>query len=71
MDTSRYPDRLLRDREASDMLGRSRAKFRAQVRAGELPQPVRDGNMTFWRQSELLAVIEALAAARDAKRAAT
>jgi predicted DNA-binding transcriptional regulator AlpA len=65
MDTTRYPDRLLRDADACAMLGRSRAKFRSQVRAGELPQPVRDGNMTFWRQSELLAVIERMAAARD------
>jgi predicted DNA-binding transcriptional regulator AlpA len=52
------------------MLGRSRAKFRAQVKAGELPAPVRDGNMTRWRQSELLAVIEKLAAERDTKAAA-
>jgi predicted DNA-binding transcriptional regulator AlpA len=70
MDNQRYADRLLRDTEACAMLARSRAKFRAQVRAGELPQPVRDGCMTRWRESELLAVIERLAAQRDEKAAA-
>jgi predicted DNA-binding transcriptional regulator AlpA len=66
-------DKLLKDNEAAELLGRSRAKFRAQVRAGELPPPVRDGNMTRWRKSELLAVIARLAAERDAtsKKAAT
>ena len=65
----RYPDRLLLDYEAAELLGRSRAKFRADVRAGRLPQPVRDGNMTRWRMTELLAYIERLTAERDAAAA--
>lgn len=62
---AQFPDRLLRDYEAAEMLGRSRATFRQQVKRGELPAPVRDGKLTLWRQSELVAVIERLVAERD------
>lgn len=60
-----FPDRLMRDFEAATMLGRSRAQFREQVRLGQLPRPIKDGKLSLWRQSELMEVIERLAAQRD------
>lgn len=67
--TTQYPDRLLRDYEAAAVLGRSRSMFRREVREGRLPPPLRDGNMSRWRQSEILGVIERLTAERDAQTA--
>jgi predicted DNA-binding transcriptional regulator AlpA len=60
-----FPDRLLRDYEAATMLGRSRAQFRHEVSLGTLPPPIRSGKLSLWRQSEMLEIIDNLAAQRD------
>lgn len=38
----------------------SAATWWAGVKAGRFPKPVRNGSMTFWRGSDLLALIESM-----------
>jgi predicted DNA-binding transcriptional regulator AlpA len=59
------PDQLLRDTEASAMLGIGRSTFHRWVGAGELPQPLKLGGCTRWWQSEIEGRVAALSDARD------
>lgn len=57
-------DRLLvDDRTAAQMLDMGRSTFRAHVRCGRLPQPMRIGGLTRWRVADLLAFVNSREAA--------
>ena len=57
---------LLKDRDAAHFIGVSRATLWRGAADGTLPAPVRIVGGTRWRRDELLAVVEAATAARDA-----
>ncbi|MBN8607050.1 MAG: hypothetical protein J0L81_09050 [Caulobacterales bacterium] len=58
---------LVDEREARAILGNiSRATLWRHVRSGRLPQPLKiTPGRNHWRRSELVAVVEAAAAARE------
>ncbi|WP_170400725.1 helix-turn-helix transcriptional regulator [Ruegeria arenilitoris] len=60
------PDRLLRDTEASALLGIGRSTFHRWVACGDLPKPLKMGTCSRWWQSELEAYLADLSEARDA-----
>lgn len=60
---------LLSDHAAAAMLGISRATFWRRVNDGSLPKPIKLGAATRWHRSELLAVVNAALARRDAEAA--
>lgn len=51
-------DRLIRDLDAANILGCSRATLWRRVKDGTIPKPIRIGGMTRWPASEIQAVIE-------------
>ena len=53
---------LLRDRDASEMLGISRSHFRAQVNLGVFPLPLKIGANSRWRKDELIGALKNLEA---------
>jgi predicted DNA-binding transcriptional regulator AlpA len=53
---------LLRDRDASEMLGISRSHFRHQVAQGVFPLPIKLGANSRWRRDEILKALENLEA---------
>jgi predicted DNA-binding transcriptional regulator AlpA len=57
---------LLTDRAVAELLGMSRATLWKLSRLGQLPRPVKIGNMTRWRRDEVYGVIDAVTSARDA-----
>lgn len=59
------PDMLLRDTEASGLLGIGRSTFHRWVAAGDLPKPVKLGGCTRWWKSEIEAHLTALSDARE------
>lgn len=62
------PDPLLTGREAAPLLGMSYQSFLRHVRDGRVPKPLKMGALSRWPSSEILAVIEAAKAARDARK---
>lgn len=58
-------EKLLRDREAAEMLGCSRATFWRRVADGIVSKPVKIGGTSRWPQSEIEAVVDAAKASRD------
>jgi predicted DNA-binding transcriptional regulator AlpA len=58
------PDQLLRDTEASAMLGIGRSTFHRWVYAGDFPQPVKVGGCTRWWKSEIEDHVAAISDAR-------
>ena len=59
-------DPLLTVREVAALLRRSVPSVFRGVAKGDLPRPVKPGASSRWPQSEILAVIEAAKAAREA-----
>jgi predicted DNA-binding transcriptional regulator AlpA len=59
-------DPLIRDAEAAEMLGCSKATFWRRVADGTIPRPLKIGGMSRWPRSEILAVIERAKAERAA-----
>jgi len=59
-------DPLIRDKDAARMIGGSVATFWRRVGDGTIPRPIKIGNMSRWRQSEIEAVIQRAAAEREA-----
>jgi predicted DNA-binding transcriptional regulator AlpA len=57
-------DLLIRDGDAADLLGCSKATFWRRVADGTIPKPVKIGGLSRWPQSEIVAVIEAAKARR-------
>lgn len=51
-------DPLMRDGEAAELLGCSKATFWRRVSDGTIPKPVKIGGMSRWPQSEIVAVID-------------
>lgn len=64
--TQSQPDPLLTVREVAAMLAISLPSVFRRVAAGDLPRPIKLGASSRWPQSEILAVIEAAKAAREA-----
>ena len=58
-------DRLLRDTEAAEMLGCSKATFWRRVADRTIPRPLKIGGISRWPISEIVAVIEAAKAKRE------
>ncbi len=58
-------DALIRDGDAAELLGCSKATFWRRVADGTIPKPVKIGGMSRWPRSEIFAVIEAAKAARE------
>lgn len=58
-------DLLIRDGDAAELLGCSKATFWRRVADGTIPKPVKIGGMSRWPQSEIVAVIEAAMARRE------
>jgi predicted DNA-binding transcriptional regulator AlpA len=56
---------LMSDRAAAELLGMSRATLWKLSGLGQLPRPVKIGNMTRWRRDEVYGVIDAATSARD------
>ncbi|TNF12797.1 MAG: helix-turn-helix domain-containing protein [Rhodobacteraceae bacterium] len=50
-------DPLIRDAEAAMMLGCSKATFWRRVADGTIPQAIKIGGMSRWRQSDIEGVI--------------
>lgn len=59
-------DSLIRDTEAAEMLGCSKATFWRRVADLTIPRPVKIGGMSRWPKSEISAVIERAKAERAA-----
>ncbi len=59
-------DPLLSDREAASILGCARSSLWRWASDGTVPQPLRIGGMTRWRQSDIQGVIDRAAEAREA-----
>ncbi|SLN23377.1 hypothetical protein ROJ8625_00939 [Roseivivax jejudonensis] len=59
-------DQLIRDREAAAMLGASVSTFWRRVQDGTISRLLKIGGMSRWKRSEILAVIDAAAANREA-----
>lgn len=57
-------DRLVRDFDAAQMLGCSKATFWRRVADGTIPRPLKIGGMSRWPISEIISVIEAAKANR-------
>ena len=57
--------KLLSDREASDLLGCGRSTIWRWASEGIVPKPVKIGGMSRWIRSEIEAVIERAKAARE------
>jgi predicted DNA-binding transcriptional regulator AlpA len=57
-------DQYLETRDAAQYLRYSESHFRALVRAGKVPRPVRVSNKLLWRQSLLDAHMRALEVAQ-------
>jgi len=57
LQSSRYPDRLLRLRSVLDIIPVSKSTFYSGIPA-RFPQPVKLGRNSFWRESEIVALIE-------------
>lgn len=49
---------LVSDREAAGMLSIGRSTFWREVKAGNLPKPVKIGGVTRWRVSDLQRFVE-------------
>lgn len=60
------PDKLIRDTDASQMLGCSKATFWRRVADGTIPKPVKIGGMSRWPLSEIAQVINQAKAQRAA-----
>ena len=58
---------LLPDRAVAELLGMSRATLWKLSRLGQIPRPVKIGNMTRWRRDEIYGVIDAATSTRDAR----
>ena len=58
-------DPLIRDGDAAELLGCSKATFWRRVADGTIPRPVKIGGMSRWPQSEIVAVIEGAKAKRN------
>jgi predicted DNA-binding transcriptional regulator AlpA len=58
------PGLNISDRDASALLGLSRAALWRRVSDGTLPKPIRIGGATRWRRDELIAAVEAASARR-------
>lgn len=52
---------LIKDKDAAAMLDMGRSTFWANVKAGNLPQPVKIGGLTRWRVADLLRHFQASA----------
>ena len=63
--TSEFQDVLIRDGDAADLLGCSKATFWRRVADGTIPKPVKIGGMSRWPRSEICDVIETAKSARD------
>lgn len=59
-------DPLIRDGDAADMLGCSKATFWRRVGDGTIPRPIKIGGMSRWPRSEIVAVIDRAKAQREA-----
>lgn len=53
---------LLRDRDASELLGISRSHFRLQVANGTFPKPLKLGSNSRWRRDQIIDALEILEA---------
>lgn len=62
-----YQDSLLRDREACELLGCSRATLWRRVKDGSLPPPVKIGGLSRFVASEYVEVIEKAKDQRNSK----
>jgi predicted DNA-binding transcriptional regulator AlpA len=60
------PDQLLRDTEASALLGIGRSTFHRWVAEGSFPKPVKMGGCTRWWKSEIEGRVASLSKNRDA-----
>lgn len=49
---------LIPDKQAAEMLSIGRSTFWREVKAGNLPQPVKIGGVTRWRLSDLRRCVE-------------
>jgi predicted DNA-binding transcriptional regulator AlpA len=58
-------DRLIRDAQGAEILGCSKATWWRRVADGTLPKPIKIGGMSRWKLSELLDVIDRLAAIQE------
>lgn len=59
-------DPLLSVREAAPLLDMSVPTFLRRVKDGTIPKPIKLGALSRWTKSEILGVIEAAKAARNA-----
>jgi predicted DNA-binding transcriptional regulator AlpA len=59
-------DPLIRDGDAAELLGCSKATFWRRVADGTIPRPVKIGGMSRWPLSEIASVIEQAKARRAA-----
>lgn len=59
-------DPLIRDADAADMLGCSKATFWRRVADSTFPRPVKIGGTSRWPKSEIEAVIQQAKAEREA-----
>lgn len=58
-------DILIRDRDAAELLGCSKATFWRRVADGTFPKPVKIGGMSRWQHSDITTVINQAKACRD------
>lgn len=58
-------DVLIRDRDAAELLGCSKATFWRRVADGTFPKPVKIGGMSRWPHSDITTVINQAKACRD------
>lgn len=54
---------LIPDKQAAEMLSIGRSTFWREVKAGNLPQPVKIGGVTRWRLADLRRCVESPATA--------
>lgn len=64
--TSETQDMLIRDGDAAEMLGCSKATFWRRVADGTIKRPVKIGGMSRWPRSEIEAVIQEAKSRREA-----
>jgi len=58
-------DILIRDVDAAEILGCSKATFWRRVADGTFPPPIRIGGLTRWPRGEIVAAIEAAKSQRE------